>query len=84
MQYISVPCSAVLCNAVKAHTVLQKNYTKQMISYEFSPYKKGSLHLDRFYVAGLLAQWHKQLGWVNQITEIILSYALDNAPGFAD
>ena len=55
-----------------------------MISYEFSPYKKGSLHLDSFYVAGLLAQWHKQLGWVNQLTEIILSYASDKPPGFAD
>ena len=84
VQCISVPCSAVLCSAVKSHKILQNVYTKQMIRYEFSPHKIGCLHLDRFYVAGLLAQWHKQLGWVKQITEIILSYALDNAPGFAD
>ena len=72
--------SEVLCNAAKAH----KNCTQNKWLGIFSPYKIGSLHLDRFYVAGLLAQWHKQLGWVNQITEIILSYALDNAQGFAD
>ena len=84
VQCISVPCSAVLCSAVKSHTILQNVYTKQMIRYEFSPHKIGCLHLDRFYVAGLLAQWHKQLGWVKHITEIILSYALDNAPGFAN